>query len=366
MRILHMSSEGGWRGGEQQIAYLLQDLFDKGVQNVLAIKGNSKLADHCQEKKIPYYPVTFSNSLDAVSAWEIRRICKKEKIDLIHLHSSKAQGVGVLSALFGNKVPMVLSRRVAFSPGRNMLSRWKYNHDQIKKILCVSERIRTIMNKYLDDGSKCVTVYSGIDLNKFSKTEPDRRFITETFQLDDNKTIIANIGAIDTSKDHITFVDTLERVVRVGHAVQGLIIGDGPLANALKSYVKEKGLDHAIKFAGYRKDVGRILVSVDMFLMTSREEGLGTSLLDAFLARIPVVATDAGGIPEIVKDMDTGLLAPVRDAVKLSQNVIRLLNETSLRDRLIKQASVFVRNFSREETSCKTWGVYQEVLRQGI
>ncbi|MEX2235348.1 MAG: glycosyltransferase family 4 protein [Cyclobacteriaceae bacterium] len=366
MRVLHMSSEEGWRGGEQQVAYLLEDLLHKNVKNVLAVRAGSRLEHFSREKKISCYTVRFSNSMDFFSAFKINKICRNEKIDIIHLHTSKAQGVGVLSTFYGNRVPMVLSRRVAFLPGKNIFSRWKYNQNQIKKILCVSEKIMTIMQHYVRDRSKCITIYSGIDLGKFTNIKPDRKFLVNEFNLDPERVIIASIGAIDASKDHFTFVDTIERLVASGNAVQGLIIGDGPLSLVLKNYVQTKALDNHVRFAGYRKDVAIILASSDIFLMTSKEEGLGTSLLDAFLARIPVVATDAGGIPEIVRHLETGLLAPVKDSAKLSENVIRLLTDRQLRERLIDQAYGFVKKFSKEETSSKTYKVYQEVLSKVI
>lgn len=362
MRVLHMSSEKGWRGGEQQLAYLLEGLSQRRVTNVLAVKSGSRLQNYSLEHGISCYPLAFSNSLDVTSAFRINTICKREKIDIIHLHSSKAQGVGVLSTLFGNRVPMVLSRRVAFLPGNNIFSKWKYNQKQIKKIICVSDKITTIMRAYVSDPSKCVTVYSGIDLQKFSHIKPDRSFLIGEFGLDPAREIIMAIGAIDESKDHFTFVDTIGILVKSGHSVQGLIIGDGPLAAELRNYVRSKALEPYVKFAGYRKDVPALLVSADVFLMTSKEEGLGTSLLDAFLARVPVVATNAGGIPEIVRHMETGLTAPVQDAPKLSANIIRLLSDKHLRRTLIDQAFAFVKKFSKEETTSRTFNVYQEVL----
>ena len=362
MRVLHMSSEKGWRGGEQQLAYLLDGLTQRNVSNVLAVKAGSRLQNFSREHNIPCYPMAFSNSIDLASAFRISKICKREKIDVIHLHSSKAQGVGVLSTLFGNRVPMVLSRRVAFLPGSNIFSKWKYNQKQIKKIVCVSDKITTIMRAYVSDPSKCVTVYSGIDLQKFSDIKPNRSFLVQEFGLDPGREIIVSVGAIDDSKDHFTFVDTIAKLIGSGHPVQGLIIGDGPLAAELRNRVRGKGLESYIRFAGYRKDVPALLVSADIFLMTSKEEGLGTSLLDAFLARVPVVATEAGGIPEIVQHMETGLTAPVQDADKLSANIVRLLNDKHLRQTLIDQAFVFVQKFSKEETTSRTFNVYQEVL----
>jgi L-malate glycosyltransferase len=359
-----MSSEQGWRGGEQQLAYLLEDLSLWQVKNVLAVRGGSRLESFSHQKQIPCHTVKFSNSADIRSAMKVDKICRTEKIDLIHLHSSKAHGVGVLSTVFGNRVPMVLSRRVAFLPGSNVFSKWKYNNGQIKKILCVSQKIRTIMQGYVKDGSKCITVYSGIELNRFNEIHPSKSKLIQEFDLDPESTIIGTVGAIDKAKDHFTFVDTIEKLIISGARVQGLIIGHGPLASVLVSYIEEKKLSEYVRLAGQRNDVVTLLPALDMFLMTSREEGLGTSILDAFLARVPVVATDAGGIPEIVRNMETGMLAPVGDATKLSQQIERLLNDEILRKTLTDHAYAFVQKFSRQETSSRTLKVYQEVLNK--
>ena len=366
IRVLHMSSEVGWRGGEQQVAYLLEDLSLKKIQNFLAVRRGSRLENFCKERKIPYIILKFSGSADVVSAFTLKNFCRSKTIDIIHLHTSKAQGIGVLAALFGLTVPMVLSRRVTFLPGGNPFSRWKYNHPQIKKILCVSEMIRTIMKGYVKDGDKCVTVYSGIDLGKFKDIVPDKQFVVNEFQLDHHKPIIVTIGAVDQSKDHFTFVDTIEKVLKKGLLVQALVLGDGPLREVLEKYVRTRSLEKQVRFAGYRKDVLKILMSADIFMMTSREEGLGTSLLDAFLAGIPVVATAAGGIPEIVRHGQTGLLAPVMDSGKLADNIVTILHDNRLREEIIQQAHTFVRNFSKEATSEKTLKLYETVLKKPI
>jgi glycosyltransferase involved in cell wall biosynthesis len=134
----------------------------------------------------------------------------------------------------------------------------------------------------------------------------------------------------------------------------------------LKSYVSDKGLDNYVTFAGFRKDVPRILASGDIFLLTSKEEGLGTSLLDAFLAQIPVVATDAGGIPEIVRHMDTGLLAPVKDSEKLAEHVKLLIADEFLRGLVVKQAHDFVQYFSKSRMASKTLDVYRNVTKKTV
>ena len=101
-----------------------------------------------------------------------------------------------------------------------------------------------------------------------------------------------------------------------------------------------------------------------MFLMTSETEGLGTSILDAFAAKVPVVATAAGGIPEMIIHKKTGMLAPIKDAENLARNVNELLANANLRAELIAGAYQHLQSFSKEQTALKTLEIYKEILSE--
>ena len=103
--------------------------------------------------------------------------------------------------------------------------------------------------------------------------------------------------------------------------------------------------------------------AADIFLMTSKTEGLGTTLLDAMAANVPIVATEAGGIPEIIKHNQTGLIAPVKDAAKLAENVLLLIENTELKNKLVENAFQFVKQFSKESMANKTMEIYHRIVQ---
>jgi L-malate glycosyltransferase len=117
-----------------------------------------------------------------------------------------------------------------------------------------------------------------------------------------------------------------------------------------------------ILFLGFRQDIPEILPELDAFLITSETEGLGTTILDAFACRVPVVATAGGGIPEIVKHNQTGMLAAVSDPDTLATHVLNVLTIDTLKHRLITNATAFLKEFTKEQTALKTLAVYREVL----
>ena len=113
---------------------------------------------------------------------------------------------------------------------------------------------------------------------------------------------------------------------------------------------------------GFRQDIPQILPELDIFLITSKTEGLGTSILDALACNVPVVAAQAGGIPEIIIDQQTGLSAPVGDSTKLAQQVNYLLQNPVLKNQLIRNATKHLEAFTTATMANKTLNVYEKVL----
>ena len=142
-----------------------------------------------------------------------------------------------------------------------------------------------------------------------------------------------------------------------------IIVGSGPLEAELRSLATELGLEDRVVFTGFRKDADRIIASLDVFAFSSRMEGLGTVVLDAFSLGVPVAATRAGGIPEMVEDEKTGLLSPPGDPEGLAGNIIRLLGDEALARRLTGAALRLVReNYSIDLMAEKYRRLYREMV----
>ncbi len=364
-RVIQLSSEATWRGGEQQIAYLIAELKNKNVESIAIVKRGSSFEEYCKKNSVKHYAAPFYNSIDLITVFIITWVARKEKAKIVHIHSSKSHTLAVLATLFGLTTPLILSRRVDFVLSNSLFSDSKYNHPQIKKILCVSDAIANVVKPHLKDPDKCITVHSGIDIGKFKRKENANR-LREEFKLHQDQILVGNTSALAGHKDYFTFIDTLERLLKKDMPVTGLIIGKGPLEKELKAYVASKGLQQKILFTGFRNNINEILPCLDVFLITSTEEGLGTSVLDAFAARVPVVATRAGGIPEMVKHEETGLLAEPKDAEALSGYVTRIIESRELGHQLAENAYNMVLNFSKEKTAQNTYITYQETIQYAI
>ncbi|MFD2246228.1 glycosyltransferase family 4 protein [Pontibacter ruber] len=360
MRVLHLVSEKTWRGGEQQVAYLIEELLKQGVQCFVACRRRTPFHDYCLRQNIPHVALAFANEFDFGTAWQVKKYAEQQQVDVVHVHSAHAHAISIWAYILGNHRPIILSRRVDFPVKQNFLSQFKYNHPGIARVVCVSDKIKEVVSQSLKQPEKCVTVYSGVDMSRFAHSRNTGKLHRE-FTLPLHLPIIGNVSAIAPHKDYFTFVDTVELLVQQHLQAQFFIIGDGPEREQVQAYVQQKQLQNHITFTGFRNDIPEILPELDVMLITSETEGLGTTILDAFACQVPVVATQAGGIPEIVKDGHTGLLAPVKRPDLLAQKVIQILRDAPLRERLVKKAANLAQQFSKENTALHTLQVYQEV-----
>ncbi len=365
MKILHFSSAKTWRGGEQQIAYLYDELHKQQIQQWIFCAQGGALARYCQQEAIPHFTYQKRFSTNPLVAYQFKKLSKQLKIDLAHLHDSHSHTFGYISAILGNSIPFVLSRRVDFPVKDNWLSYQKYNHPSIQKILSVSNYVQRILAPAIQDQLKLQVVHSGIDTTRFSYNK--KGMLRWEYKIPSNVRIIANIAAIAEHKDYFTFVDTAAILLKKnnGTGYKFLIIGaDGGEAEQIKQYIQAKGLSKQIILTGFRKDIPQILPEVDVFLFTSKEEGLGTSVIDALACGVPVVATKAGGIPEIIQDGVNGLLAPIKNPARLAEKVEQLLMNQTIRKKLVENGQATVFQFSKAATARKTLAVYQEIIQQ--
>jgi L-malate glycosyltransferase len=360
LKVLHLSSEQTWRGGEQQIAYLIEELASAGVKNFAGVRKNSAFEAYCQKNGIPFVSLPFRNIIDVESAWKIRSYCLVKGIDVAHLHSAKSHGIAVLSSMLGNPTPLILSRRVDFIPRKNLLARWRYNHPSVKRIIGVSDKITSIMKAYVKDPSRCVTIHSGIDVSKFGSSATD--ILRKLYNVPAENIMIGNTSALEHHKDYPTFIETIRKLIEKNVLLTAFIIGKGSLRAVLEASVRKNGLERNIIFTGFRSDIPEILPGLDVFLMTSETEGLGTSVLDAFASGVPVVATEAGGIPEMVSHGITGMLAQVGDAETLASHVMQIVGDDTLRRSIIKNAKQKLQAFNKTTTAEKTLAVYRDVV----
>jgi glycosyltransferase involved in cell wall biosynthesis len=213
-------------------------------------------------------------------------------------------------------------------------------------------------------GSRTVTVHEGIDVDRVVASPVVN--VHEAFWLPHDAPIVGNVAALVPHKGQRYLIEAARAVVQEIPDARFVILGEGELRDQLEHQVKSHRLEKHVLLPGFRTDVLGCIKGFDVFAMSSVTEGLGTSLLDAMACARPIVATRAGGIPEIVDDGVTGLLVPPRDHAAMAAAIVRLLKDAALRRRLGDAGFARVRErFTSDRMIAATAAVYARVAGRG-
>lgn len=361
LKILQLSSEKSWRGGEQQIAYLILYLKSQNVDVVVCARKKSAFSQWCDENKILCYDLGFKNGVDIKTALRIKQIAEKEKVDLVNSHSGKSHSLAYLACKFGLDKPLIVHRRVDFPLKTKGFSLAKFNYKKVKAIVCVSNAIASLVKQVVQNPERVKTVYSGINPQRFNHDSPTG-YIHKEFNIDPGKVLIANISAIAPHKDYETFLRTAKQVNATRNDCHFLIVGDGPLEAETHKFAKSLNLNDCVTFTGFRKDIPDLFREITLFLITSDTEGLGTTVIDALYNGIPVIATRAGGIPELVINEEQGYLCDIGDHKCLAEKINYLLDSEKLRQEMASSAIQRSKKFTNEQMGAGVLKIYREIL----
>ena len=314
-------------------------------------------------------PIAPRMEMDLSAAWKFSRIIKRLQPDVIHAHDPHGVALAALALSIGSgaanrptgsrqgaSMPaLVAARRVDFHLKGNSFSRWKYR--QVDCFIAASDAIRQML---VGDGvpaDRTVTVHEGIDVEHVIAAPAVN--VHEAFWLPHGSPVVGNVAALVPHKGQRYLIDAAHLVVQQVPDARFVVLGEGELREHLEKQVREHHLEKHVLLPGFRTDVLGCLKGFDLFAMSSVTEGLGTSLLDAMACARPIVATRAGGIPEIVEDGVNGLLVPARDHHALAEAIVRALKNADLRQRMGDAGFARVNErFTVERMVSETAGVY--------
>jgi glycosyltransferase involved in cell wall biosynthesis len=298
---------------------------------VVAAHGDGPLRDAAVDAGVRFVPLTHVRRpvnlwRDLLGFFELVRLCRRVRPDIVHANSSKA---GVLSrlaaAVAGVPIRIFSVHGWAFSvPGMSRIALWA---DRLvcpltTATICVAEYDRplgTAARTCVDE--RTVVIHNGIDAGSF---KPSRHHAREA-------PLIVSVGRIAPQKDFATLVHALAALGDVRFRAQ--IVGSGPDERKIEHEIRQLGLDEHVMLYGERRDVRQLLAGADIFALSSIYESLPISILEAMAARLPVVASAVGGVPELVIDGETGFLVPSRDPKALADRLEELLADRELRRR---------------------------------
>lgn len=360
MSLFHIDAGQEWRGGQRQSLLLVRELVRRGHQVWFIVQPHSPLHEKALAENLPVWPLRMRSEFGLVAAVRLAWRMKRRHCVLAHFHDAHAVSVGAMAAGLA-KVPIrIVARRVDFPLKKNFLSRRKY-FEKTDAIIAISDGVKRVLVQSGIDPLRVSVVPSGIDFSVYRQDLP-RDFLHKECGFDPGDYLVGIVAQLEDHKGHRYLIEAANILRAKTRKLKVVIVGEGSLRLELTKQAQNLNIKDAVYFMGFRADIPRILASLDLFVLSSHLEGLGSSIMDAMACRLPVVATRTGGIPELVKNGETGLLVPPRNSEALAEAILTLYRDKRLAARLARAGYEYVhQQFSAEAMADKTIAVYDKI-----
>ena len=296
----------------------------------------------------------------------IARMLKESRADLLHTHFIDSDSLGFLASRLAG-VPMVAHvHKYPYPESRRNALRYRVMATGMRKIICVSAHVREHMQRVTGlPGNKFEVIFNGIDRERFLDRMglAQKQALKRSLGLGRDDYVIGNVSRLIADKGHDNFLKAALIVLMRKPDVKFLIVGDGPLRNDLKGLSRKLGIADNVVFAGKRTDVPDILACMDIFAFPTFTEAFGLCLVEAMAAGRPVIATNDGAAPEIIREAHEGILIPPGDEKALAQAILKLIDDQGLAKSLARSGCERSKDFAVEAMTRRFETFYESAIR---
>lgn len=370
LTVYHLDDGRELRGGQRQMLYLVKELGRLGHDNIIVCRRGSPLHAAASRKGFRTLTLPYYFEWDPVSALLLRRALKAlppgGAPPILHSHTGHTAAVSWLASA-GLDCVRVAHRRVDFVPG-TFTARFKYG--AAHSVIAISGPVRDILVKAGVPAEKVEVVNSTIDLDETpwkpgeleAYREAARAALAAELGLPKDAFWAGSLIALVPHKDPENMVRAAAEVLKAAPGVHYVIAGEGPLAERTAHLAKLLKIQDRFHLIGQRRDPYQVLGALDLFVLSSCEEGMGSVLVEAMNASLPIVATTAGGITDVVEDGANGLTVPPRDPAALARAQLKLIEDTALRARLAAEAHRRREDLSSPRMAALTLKCYETAI----
>jgi len=314
----------------------------------------------------PYLQRRIHPAKDLCCLLSLYRSIVAQRPDVVHTHTSKAGILGRWAAKMAG-VP-----KIVHTPHGHVFY-GHFNRSASVVFLYLERLTASITNGVIaltqgerDDylrlkiapSNRLVTIHSGVDRRRFLPKSSNSGTPFRNLGIADHQLIVGTVGWLLPIKGPMILLEAMSRICHERPDVDLVYVGKGDLRKNLESRVRQQGLSDRIHFMGWRKDVPNIMRHLDIFVLPSLNEGMGRVLVEAMAAGKPIIASDVGGIPDLVTSGYNGLLVRAGDVQALYAAIKRLLGDRALRDELGKRGREFSSHFSLKKMLSKIDALY--------
>ncbi len=315
--------------------------LDRGHRSLCLCGKRSELHEHLHQERLPHRSVKLLSHYSPWDVLKLRGLIQKDNINVVHSHF--LHDLWLLSpALWGlRSVKLFATCHMLFS--RTAKKDWAHRlmYGRVDRLIALTRIACEFHLRCLPVSSdQMVVIPNGVDLSTFSPAKYDRNSVREEFGIGTEEPLVGSIGRLDQGKGQVELIHAARDVVAEFPDCRFLIVGEetkgegSEFSNKIRSHITRSGLEGKVILTGFRPDAPRILRALDVFAFPSYKETFGMSLLEAMAMRVPVVATDSGGVPEILDYGKCGILVSPQAAGPLAAAIKKLLRAPKLAENM--------------------------------
>jgi glycosyltransferase involved in cell wall biosynthesis len=368
MRVTYLVPRMGVGGAERHLISLASGLRNLGVEaRIDCVFEEGALAEEIRAKGIPFECLRAQLGWGPKTLLRIFKSLRRNPADILHNYLFGFDFYGALPARLA-KIPAVISTRreiAHWQKPRHLLLARLGNLFSDRIVCCSSAARAWAEKKEKVDGKKLLTIHNGVDLNRFSPTgQPKvRERVRRDLGIPAAAVLIGAVANFSPEKGHEYLLEAAGTVLKTNSRAWFLLVGGGPLMAEMKLRAQKMPGADRILFAGQRADIPELLEAMDLFVLASVIEGFPNVLLEAMAMSKPVVATETGGIPELIQSGTDGLLVTPKDSVQLAAGIQSLISDTSVAVRLgMKAREKIKKDFSIERMIHQYEKLYEGLL----
>jgi glycosyltransferase involved in cell wall biosynthesis len=326
-------------GGAEVLAARLARRLSNTYRFVFAcLEGLGSLGEELRADGFPVHVLGRRPGIDWRCVRRLRAVLRDEGVSVSHAHQYGPFFYSALARLPVGRSPVLFTEHGRAFPDPPKWTHWVTNRLLLQRrdrVVGVGQGVSRVLVEIEGfPGHRVETIYNGVDLPAYGAAAPDRASVRSRIDVGPADFVVVQVARLDPIKDHATALRALEHAVRQRPSVRLVIVGDGPQSESIANLVRARELGPYVRLLGHRSDIPQLLGAADLVLLTSLSEGIPLSLIEAMGAGLPVVATRVGGVPEVVEEGRTGLLAPAGDDEQLAGLILRLAADPELRERL--------------------------------
>ncbi len=368
-------------GGASNIVFDLikfgSDRYDitliTGIED-LPLNLNEKLPN-ISIKIVPELKRNISPLHDFIATRKIISLLVKQKVDIVHTHTSKAGFIGRIAAKYC-KIPIIIhtTHGLIYIPDSNIpgipdfsivnkmfliLERWAGKYTDALTVLSNAEK-KMCHTLNLANEQKVHTISNGIDLERYTKNEDAGNAVRKSLGIDQSEIVILSVGRLTSEKGHSFLLKGFFRLLDRHESIRLIIAGDGPERINLESQISDSSNTQNVIFSGYSNDIPSLLSAADIFVLPSLYEGFGLAIIEAMAVGLPVIASNVGGIPEIINSKNNGFLFKKGDVTELTEQLNELVMNRQKRTELGRNALKTSKKYSLQKMLDSYYALYDQ------